>query len=70
MERSSRLYYRVRDIVAMTGMSKGKVLSAIKSGRLACLKLDGVLLIPVGAFDDWVGAAVPHGAKREDQAAG
>ena len=68
--RLERQFYRVRDVTEITGVSKGKVFQALKSGRLKGLKLDGVLLIPAESFEDWVGTAVPYlqlASRQEDR---
>jgi excisionase family DNA binding protein len=54
-----RRFYRVREIMAVTGVSKGKVYQALRDGRLQGLKLDGVLLIPAESFEAWIAEAVP-----------
>ena len=54
-----RRFYRVREIMALTGVSKGKVYQALRDGRLKGLKLDGVLLIPAESFETWIAEALP-----------
>lgn len=43
------IVYRVADLCRMSGLSKGEVFSATKSGRLEASKLDRSVLIPVEA---------------------
>jgi len=57
-------FYRVRQITEMTGISKGKVFQALRSGRLQGLKLDGVLLIPAESLDAWLAQAVPYQSRN------
>lgn len=59
-ETQAQRFYRVRQIMEMTGISKGKVFQALRSGRLKGLKLDGVLLIPAESLDAWLAQAVPY----------
>ena len=53
------LFYRIRDICAMTGMSRGRVYAALRAGDLEGRKLDGTLLITVTSVDKWLDSATP-----------
>jgi len=46
-----KVTYRVREVVAATGLSKGKVHQLIGAGRLQVVRLDGVVLIPRAALE-------------------
>ena len=56
----ARRFYRVRQITAITGLSRGHVYQALNSGQLKGLKLDKVLLIPAESFEAWLKTAVPY----------
>ena len=59
VQRLGDLYYRVREICEMTGMSKPKVFQALKQGKLRGIKLDGTLLIPADSLKRYLDDAVP-----------
>jgi len=64
--RVEKLYYRVREICEMTGLSKPKVFQALKQGKLRGIKLDGTLLIPADSLQRYLDAAVPWKTKCSD----
>ena len=61
-----KLYFRVREICEMTGLSKPKVFQALKQGKLRGIKLDGTLLIPAESLHRYLDEAVPWEAKHDE----
>ena len=41
-----RIFYRVRELAAMAGISKSKAHELVADGRVKAVRLDGMLLIP------------------------
>ena len=65
--RVEKLYFRVREICEMTGVSKPKVFQALKQGKLRGIKLDGTLLIPADSLHRYLDDAVPWKPKDGDK---
>ena len=62
-----KLYFRVREVCEMTGLSKSKVHQALKLGKLDGKKLDGCLLIPAASLDRYLASAIPWQAAASAQ---
>ena len=54
-----RLYYRVREIRELIGVSKSWVFAALKKGKLEGKKLGGLLLITADSFEKYLDEAEP-----------
>jgi excisionase family DNA binding protein len=70
-----RLLYSIREIIALTGMSKSWLYGQIRAGRLRTVMAGDRRLIPADALAEWIdslpsGPPRPaHGAARRDRAA-
>jgi excisionase family DNA binding protein len=58
-----RLFYSVRDFLALTGMSKSWVYGEIRAGRLRTVMAGDRRLIPAEALAEWI-ASLPAGNPR------
>jgi hypothetical protein len=65
-----RLYYRVSEVVALTGLSKGKIFAAIRHGDIQAKKLDGCLLLVPKSVEAWLERATPWRPRQDDTANG
>ena len=59
--------YRVREIMAETGVSKPYIFSLLKSGELVGRKAGGVLLIEGQSYREWLESAVPWTPKGGEE---
>ncbi len=50
-------FFRVREVMALSGLSKGKVFQALNEGKLDGRKLDGALIIPVDSVNRYLDSA-------------
>ncbi len=57
--RPAKRFFRVREVMELYGLSKGKVFQALKEGKLDGRKLDGVVLITVESMDRYLASATP-----------
>lgn len=55
---TSRLYYRVRELCDLTGLSKSKVFQLLRAGKLEGVKIDGTLLITAASIERFLESAV------------
>ena len=62
-----RWSFRVRELTERTGLSKSKVLQALREGKLEGQKLGGTLLITAESVEAYLASATPwepHGSNR------
>ena len=59
--------YRVREIMAETGVSKPYIFSLLKTCELVGHKVGGVLLIDGQSYREWLESAVPWRPKGADE---
>ncbi len=52
-------FFRVREVMELAGLSKGKIFQALKEGKLDGWKLDGVLIISVESVERYLASATP-----------
>ena len=57
MSAPEKLTYRVREVVALTGLSKSTVCRLIASGELPSLKVHGVRLVRAAALSSFLMSA-------------
>lgn len=54
-----RDFFRVRDVVRRTGLSRSKVYDLIAAGRLEAVRIDECTLIPRKAYEQLIASATP-----------
>ena len=58
-------FVRVRTLVEQTGLSKSSIHSALRSGRLRAVKLNGAVLIDADSVEAWLTTARPYATSDE-----